>query len=196
MKKFISCFLILVAPAIIFGQCTIYMKNGDKIPAKSFFAPIKSDQLTYKSADKQKLSVNKKDVFALTRKKQFYVLNENGMLVGGTTFKGMPAPDAKSPCLDGAVDALNSYRVGGTPIATGVVSLLVWPVGILTTAIVTSVPPAQERLNVPASGDKNNKTYMDCYKKEARKKKNQAAWMGCSLGTCWGIAITSLILIL
>ena len=196
MKRFILLLTMLaVSSTIVFSQCTIYLKNGQKIAARYFFAPLKGDEIKYKTPDRQMLKVKKADVYVITRRKELNKLNENGFLVGGMMFKGMPAPDQKSVCVDGAMDALTYFKPSGTAIGTGIISFLAWPVGIITTAIVASVPPPAAKLNIPETANKNDNAYLDCYKKEPKKKKSSTAWRGCSFGMSMGILVEAIVML-
>ena len=59
--------------------------------------------------------------------------------------------DPNSICSQAIVDAIKNYKIKGTVIGTGVVSFLVWPVGLITAIAVSSVPPAEKNLHISES---------------------------------------------
>lgn len=194
MKRFmIILTMLVISSAFVYSQCVIYLKNGQKIEARSFMAPLKGDDIFYKSKDKQQLSIKKADLFVITRGKYLYKVNANGFLAGGKMFKGMPPVDQKSTCVDGAVDALTYYK-SSAKFGVAIVSFLAWPVGLVTAAVVSSTKPPESKLNIPPTANKSDNTYIDCYKKEAKKKKSQEVWMGWSLGTTLGVLVEVLLL--
>lgn len=195
MKKIIIMLACLFGSISMYSQMTIVLNSGEKIPIKRYVLKPRGEVLPYITKDGQKKEVKKADVFCLIRGKGLFVFDNKGMPKAGRILKSAPEMDPNNICSKAIVDALRNYRSGGPGIGTGAVSFLAWPVGLITAAVVSSVPPAESKLKMDPTKT-SDAQYCDCYKKEAHKKKSGSAWMGWGLGTALGCAVGALIMTL
>jgi hypothetical protein len=194
-KTFYLLLICIIGHTNLFAQFNIVFNNGEKLEAKKLFAPRKGEMVNYVLQDGTKGDAKKSDIFCVIRKKNIIAFDNNNVPKGGRLIPEAKEMDPKDICSIAVVDAIKQSKIGGAAIGTGVVSFIVWPAGLVTSIVVSSIPPSDKNLNLNESKITDTQ-YCDCYKKEASKKKKSATWMGWGLGTSIGIPIGMLILLL
>jgi hypothetical protein len=188
---------------ISYAQDIIYLKSGEKITSFNTTIPLKGDEITcFKSAVKnaEKFTLKKADIYLIDRvkpKKYVWFFNDKGIMRGlakkDLEKLGINDYTKKSPCLDAIIGVANNYNGTGTFLGTFIPGFLVWPVGLVETIVVASIPPSAEAIKLDQATAMADQAYTKCYKDYAFKTKRRLAWMGWGNGTSLGIAIGMLI---
>jgi hypothetical protein len=194
-KTFYLLLICIIGHTNLFAQFKIIYNNGETLEAKRLFAPGKGETANYVLKDGTKGKVKKSDIFCVIRKKNIIAFDKNNVTKAGRMISEVKEMNPNDTCSRAVVDAIKQSKIGGSAIGTGVVSFIVWPAGLVTAVVVSSIPPSDKNLNLSESKTTDTQ-YCDCYKKEASKKKKSATWMGWGLGTSIGIPIGMLILLL
>jgi len=194
MKKLISLvFIFFALIGNINAQCTIYLKNQDQIKARKVTIDFKNNQWNYKTQSGEKKSVDCRNVICVLRNKIITFIDSTGRLYQGKIISELK--DFKSgSCADGALDAIKFVKVPGAMWSTGIVSFIVWPVGIIVACIESPIPLKEENLNLSSRPRKNDAVYCDCYKKEAKVVKKQRVWGSWGMGTSMAFLLGTIIL--
>ena len=179
----------------LFAQFKIVFNNGKILEAKKLFVPRKGETVNYVLQDGTKGEAKKSDIFCAIRKKNIIAFDNNNMPKGGKLLPEVKEMNPNDICAIAIVDAIKQQKIGGAAIGTGVTSVVVWPVGLVTAVVVSSVPPSEKNLNINQSKTTDTQ-YYECYKKEASKRKKSTTWMAWGFGTAIGIPLSMLILML
>lgn len=177
----------------LFSQVNIILQNGDNISARKIFPASKRfpGVVRYKSQSGTITEIKPNTIFCVTRRKDISVYLDNGGIQLGRVLKDHPDMSPKDSCSKAIIDAIKTYipKPAGQWI-TCTVACLAWPVGLIPAIIFSSATPAESELNIPK--DKiNDKTYTDCYRNEAAKKKSSTIWRAWGSGTACGLAIAA-----
>lgn len=196
MKKTIVTLILILTTGIVYSQVNAYLKNGEVLKGEKM-RMLMNGNLNLISSDGSQKEIKREDLnFYVMKGSIFgYDAKHPKKLKSAKMFKDMPPIDVKTDCTKGSVDAVKNYDPFAPFVGTAVTSILVWPVGIVTAAVVSSKPPAESSLGLPDPSLKDNAAYYNCYKEEAFKVKKSNTWLGCSLGTTWGIAIMTILIV-
>jgi hypothetical protein len=196
MKKLSIILLVYLLGSIsLYSQFTIKLNNGETLEARRVVIPPRGEAVKCILKDHTKPEIKKTDIFCIIRGKQIIAFGDNKLAKGGKLLGEMKEMNINDTCAIAIVDAIRQQKVGGAAFGTGIVSVIAWPVGLITAIVISSTPPSEANMNISSSKLSDNK-YCDCYKKEAIKKKKAVTWMGWGLGTTFGIALSSLIIML
>ena len=163
------------------GQFTIYLKNGDQVQARKVIFAGTSKQWNYKSQTRENKSVDYREVICVLKNRIIMFTDIDGNYYQGRIIKELK--DFKpGSCADGALDAIKTLNFNGAGCGTGIVSFLVWPVGLVVAIVESSIPPNEENLKLNQA-KLNDTAYCDCYRNEAKVVKRQKVWGGFGKGT-------------
>ncbi len=186
----LSCFLFL--NTFCFCQDILILKNGDEKNVK--ILEVSDTEVKYKKSDSSSVIYSKKkeNIFMIKYHdgtKEVMTLQDS--LKTKSVLK-TPLVNSFDDCLQGTQDAKTNYT---PPFMVGFGSFItaaLFPiVGLIPTIACASTKPNPDSYNMPIS-KRNTEEYVSCYAKQAKRKKQGAAWLGWSLGT---VCSTTILLI-
>ena len=177
-----------------FSQHVIFSVAGDEIPVKRYKLSV-SDK-SY--AIKYKLATDPQGSFKMIPLDDVhYIRRKAGKgVVYAAANRNYEVPNIEKLNfmeLHGAVDACKNFKGEGVLWGTFIPSFLVMPVGLLTTMVVSSVPPPQSS-KIPQNAFSVNDDYIQSYKKQSHRCKKQLAWQGFALGFSTAVTVGTLIM--
>ena len=188
-------------PTVIKDFDTLVLNNGDKLPVK--INSIENSIVKYKTEknpDGPLYTIKKTDlakiIFStgLNQNLSQPTNNNNNNNNNNNTYSTpVTATSGESLVQQGRLDAKRFYRKNGGSVGCGIVTVLSPLIGLIPTALCSSIEPKERNLGYPSAELWNNSDYQWGYKTQAHKIKKKKLWRTFGICTLISLGITVLL---
>ena len=175
---------------------TIYLNNGEKIDYVKLKGKKGNLKCITKDGNEQMLIYD--EIHFIIKNKNVFVPTEAyniKFLKSGPLTMNLKDVSNDGSCTNGMVDAIDKTDFKGARIG-GAVTGFFFPIGFVGTAIIASATPDDSKLNPPDKTSVDDKEYVECYRKTAKKQRRRETWTGSMTGVTVALLISSTIMAL